>query len=244
MSGKVFVSYSQADRGCATALVAHLESEGIECWIAPRDISPAADWAAAIIDAIAAARLMVLVFSGSSNVSPQVRREVERAVHKRRPILPFRLEDVMPSSSLEYFLSSQHWMDAFPGPLEPHYERLCSYLKAPPTDREMRTPAGPRAPEPSAVAVVTNAPVAVRAVSPKLAGVDLAPIVRRLAEDVGPLARHLVQQAALRAETADDFIARLSADLEPRERTAFERKCRELLPHEFKWSRVTDSDDA
>jgi hypothetical protein len=231
MIGKVFVSYSQADRGCATALVAHLESEGIDCWIAPRDISPAADWAAAIIDAITAARLVVLVFSGSSNGSPQVRREVERAVHKRRPILPFRVEDVMPSSSLEYFLSSQHWMDAFPGPLEPHYQRLCSYLKAQLTDLETRTPAGPRVPEPSAVAVVTTAPVAVREVSPKLAGVDLAPIVRRLAECIGPIARHLVQQAALRADTAEDFIARLAADIEPRERAAFERKCRELLPH-------------
>jgi hypothetical protein len=219
MSGKVFVSYSQADRDCATALVAHLESEGIECWIAPRDISPAADWAAAIIDAIAAARLMVLVFSGSSNLSPQVRREVERAVHKRRPILPFRVEDVMPSNSLEYFLSSQHWMDAFPGPLEPHYQRLCSHLKAQPSELE-----------PSAVAGVTAAPIAVRTVSPKLVGVDLTPIVRRLAEYIGPLARHLVQQAALRAATADDFIARLSADVEPRERAAFERKCRELLP--------------
>jgi len=234
MSGKVFVSHSQADRGCATALVAHLESEGIECWIAPRDISPAADWAAAIIDAIAAARLMVLVFSDSSNVSPQVRREVERAVHKRRPILPFRVEDVMPSSSLEYFLSSQHWMDAFPGPLEPHYQRLCCYLKSQPTDLEMGTPAVPRAPEPAAGAVVTTAPVAVPAVSPKLASVDLAPIVRRLAEYIGPLARHLVRQAALRADTADDFIARLAADIEPRERAAFERTCRELLPHEFK----------
>lgn len=235
MSGKVFVSYSQADRGCATALVAQLESAGIDCWMAPRDISPAADWAAAIIDAISAARLMVLVFSASSNASPQVRREVERAVHKQRTILPFRIEDVMPSSSLEYFLSSQHWMDAFPGPLEPHYERLCSYLKAQPTDVEPTIPVGPRVPERSAVAV--------RAAIPKLAAADLAPIVRRLAEHIGPVARHLVQQAALRADTADDFIARLAADIEPRERAAFERNCWKILPHELKLCKVARNGD-
>ena len=40
---------------------------------------------------------MVLVFSASSNQSPQVRREVERAVHKQVNILPFRIEDLMPS---------------------------------------------------------------------------------------------------------------------------------------------------
>ena len=41
-------------------LVERLEARGLTVWIAPRDISPAADWAAEIIDAISAARLMVL----------------------------------------------------------------------------------------------------------------------------------------------------------------------------------------
>src|ERR1700683_5135956 len=126
---EVFVSYSQPDYDCATALVERLEKEGIECWIAPRDIAPSADWAAEIIDAISNARVMVLVFSASSNDSPQVRREVERAVHKQVSILPFRIASVVPSKSLEYFLSSQHWMDAFVPPREPHYARLCAYLK-------------------------------------------------------------------------------------------------------------------
>jgi hypothetical protein len=54
--------------------------------------------------------------ANGSNHSAQVRREVERAVHKQVQILPFRIEDVLPSKSLEYFLSSQHWMDAFPPP--------------------------------------------------------------------------------------------------------------------------------
>ena len=63
-------------------MVERVEAQGIECWIAPRDIAPSADWAAEIIDAISGARTMILVFSANSNESPQVRREVERAVHK------------------------------------------------------------------------------------------------------------------------------------------------------------------
>jgi hypothetical protein len=51
----------------------------------------------------------VLVFSASAYASPQVRREVERAVHKGVSLLPVRIEDVLPSKSLEYFLSTQHW---------------------------------------------------------------------------------------------------------------------------------------
>ena len=68
-------------------LVGRIEAEGIDCWIAPRDIAPSADWAAEIIDAISNSRVMILVFSASSNDSPQVRREVERAVHKNVSIL-------------------------------------------------------------------------------------------------------------------------------------------------------------
>ena len=97
MAKEVFVSYSQPDRECAFELVAQLEAGGVDCWIAPRDIAPAADWAAAIIEAISNARIMVLVFSASSNASAQVRREVERAAHKQVRILPFRVENVLPS---------------------------------------------------------------------------------------------------------------------------------------------------
>src|SRR6185437_13953775 len=117
---------------------------GIDCWIAPRDIAPSADWAAEIMDAISSASAMILVFSASSNQSPQVRREVERAVHKQLSILPFRIEDVLPCKSLEFFLSTQHWMDAFPPPREPHYARLCAHLKK-----------GPAAPEPAALSAPT-----------------------------------------------------------------------------------------
>src|SRR6516162_9521216 len=106
MARDIFVSYSQPDYDCAMELVTRVEREGIECWIAPRDIAPSADWAAEIIDAISTSRTMILIFSASSNGSPQVRREVERAVSKQVNILPFRIEDVKPSKSLEYFLST------------------------------------------------------------------------------------------------------------------------------------------
>ena len=124
MARDIFVSDSQPGRDCAFELTHVLEAKGFTVWIAPRDVSPAAEWAAEIIEAISAARVMVLVFCASSNNSPQVRREVERAVHKDLRVLPFRIENVMPSRSREYFLRSQHWLDGFPPPREDHYERL------------------------------------------------------------------------------------------------------------------------
>ena len=67
---------------------------------------------------------MVLVFSSRSNRSEQVLREVERAVSKKVPIIPFRIENIMPSEEFEYFISSAHWLDAYSPPIERHIETL------------------------------------------------------------------------------------------------------------------------
>jgi hypothetical protein len=205
MGGGVFISYSQADRECAFELVGQLEEQGVQCWIAPRDIAPSADWASEIMDAISAAQVMILVFSSSSNQSPQVRREVERAVHKQLSILPFRIEEVLPSKSLEYFLSTQHWMDAFPPPRGAHYARLCSYLKT-----------------------QLNSQPARAASAPSFDAAQLQHIERHLAAYIGPLAKHLVKSAASRAAGIDDLLARLAAELDTDlERRTFAQRCRE-----------------
>jgi TIR domain len=218
----VFVSYSQPDREAAFGVVTRLESSGIECWIAPRDVTPAADWAAEIVEAIAAARVMVLVFSSSTNDSPQVRREVERAVHRRVTVLPFRIENVLPSRSLEYFLSSQHWLDAFPPPIEPHYTRLTDYLQA-----LLRAPSATAASGSYPAAAVATAtgtlPVLFDAV-------QLRRLESELAGYIGPLARHLVKRAAATAAGAEALIVQLGAEIESEsERRRFVNTCRQFL---------------
>ena len=206
MAREIFVSYSQPDYDCATALVERLEKEGIDCWIAPRDIAPSADWAAEIIDAISNARVMVLVFSASSNDSPQVRREVERAVHKQVSILPFRIENVLPSKSLEYFLSAQHWMDAFPPPREAHYARLCTYLK-----NQLSKSDSSRA---AITDIASTQPTPILASAAPLDGSELVRVERLLAGYIGPIARHLVKAAAPRSSSLDELVAELAKELE------------------------------
>jgi len=227
MTQDVFISYSQPDADCAHELVDRLEGAGISCWIAPRDITPSSDWAAEIIDAIAAARTMILVFSVSSNQSPQVRREVERAVHKQISILPFRIEDVLPSKSLEFFLSAQHWMDAFPPPREPHYARLCSYLKT-----QLNGAPGSGAHGGGVAGIGTTGGGATSADATGSPGhpfdeLELHRIERYLAGYIGPLARHLVKAAAARASGKEDLVARLATELDTEsDRHEFTRRCR------------------
>jgi hypothetical protein len=126
----VFISYPHQDRAIANAMCATLEAHGIRCWIAPRDIAPSAEWAASIVEAIDSCRVMVLIFSGHTNRSRQVSREVQQAFDGEKPVIPFRIENVAPEKSLRYYMGSVHWLDALTLPLEHHLQRLTTAVQA------------------------------------------------------------------------------------------------------------------
>lgn len=130
MAHDIFVSHSNKDKIAADAVVAHLEREGLRCWCAPRDILPGASWASSIMQGISDCKAMVVVFSSNANQSDHIHREVERAVNRGIPVVPVRIEDVLPKGDLEYFLSSSHWMDAITPPLELHFDALAQQLRA------------------------------------------------------------------------------------------------------------------
>jgi hypothetical protein len=120
----VFISYSSKDKVVADAVCARLEARGVRCWIAPRDVLAGVPYGEAIIDAIHGVKVMVLVFSSSANTSGHIPKEVERAVSKGVALVPFRIENVTPAKSLDYFIGSVHWLDAMTEPLDEHLETL------------------------------------------------------------------------------------------------------------------------
>src|SRR5208283_4493639 len=129
MAHDVFISHSAKNKATADAVCAMLESSGIRCWIAPRDVTPGMEWGECIIDAIEQSRIMVLVFTADANASPQIRREVERAVNRGVTVLPLRVEDVTPGRALEYFIGNLHWLDAMTPPLETHLRSLAGTIQ-------------------------------------------------------------------------------------------------------------------
>ena len=62
-----------------------------------------------------------------------MRAEVERAYSKGKPIFPFRVEDVLPSRSLELFISTKHWIDAWQGSLAQHTGKLAKEIALDPS---------------------------------------------------------------------------------------------------------------
>ena len=129
MAHDVFISYSSKDKPTADAVCATLEANAIRCWIAPRDVLPGTEWGGAIVDAIHNSQIMVMVFSSRANDSKHIKREVERAVNRGVVIIPFRIEEVFPSASLEYFIGNVHWLDALTTPLEQHLQALADKVR-------------------------------------------------------------------------------------------------------------------
>ncbi|MFZ2507807.1 MAG: TIR domain-containing protein [Steroidobacteraceae bacterium] len=107
----VFISYASQDAALANDIAEILERNGLRCWFAPRNVTPGAHYAEAIILAISGARALVLVLSDSALGSKHIGKEIERASSKGRPIIALRTSVAPLPPAFEYFLSESQWID-------------------------------------------------------------------------------------------------------------------------------------
>ncbi len=131
MANHVFITHAVENKKIANLVCEALESNGIKCWIAPRDVPYGMNFEEAIIDAICGSKLMILILSTHSNNSPHVKREIQNACmeNAQTPILPFRVEDIRLNKALRYYLGSTQWLDASTPPLESHFENLINRVR-------------------------------------------------------------------------------------------------------------------
>ena len=142
MAHDVFISYSQRDKPTADAAHGALESAGIRCWIAPRDVPRGMSRPDAIVGAISQSRVMVVVFSSHAADSDEVQHEVVHAFQSLIVIVLLRIEDVRPSGTVSYCVSRPYWLDAITPPLTEHLGTLTEMITAllPRTSENQRKP--------------------------------------------------------------------------------------------------------
>lgn len=107
----IFISHSSTDAECAQRMCSKLEENGMQCFIAPRDIKAGSIYAEEIVDGIDHSDALVLLLSQKADGSPHVLREVERACSKKIPIFVYKLEDFPLSKAMEYFIMTHQWVD-------------------------------------------------------------------------------------------------------------------------------------
>ena len=133
MSHDVFISYAQPDKAVADAIVAKLETIGVTCWIAHRDIDAGTEFQKQIVDAISHCQVVVVVLSPAADDSIYVSNEVSTALEARRRVIPFVIQDFEFSKSrFSLSLKNIHRLNATTLPLESHLENLARTITKPP----------------------------------------------------------------------------------------------------------------
>lgn len=143
---KVFISYSTSDSPCAGQLKTHLEKAGFRCWKAPEDIQPGESWPAAITRALQESWVMILICSRQSLQSPEVSKELTLAMNGGVTVIPYRIENILPSGEWAYHLANIQWFDAFGGHSTESCNRLADHLHNQRTDHQRILPAPRTAP--------------------------------------------------------------------------------------------------
>jgi hypothetical protein len=96
MAHNVCIVHAAEDDDAADVACQHLESAGLRCWLAPRDLLPGVHAGEAALGAVRASRLVVVVLSPHVDRSPAVRAQIELAVRLALPIIEVRIEDTRP----------------------------------------------------------------------------------------------------------------------------------------------------
>lgn len=126
---KVFLSYAKPDQDIADDICHILENNGGKCWIASRDIPYGHSYPEAIMQGIEDSDAFLLLLSENTNLSRHVLHEVERAFHKGKKIIPVSIRPCQLSKSLEYFLSTSQFFDAFEKKRDQELIKLLSMIK-------------------------------------------------------------------------------------------------------------------
>ncbi|OGN91847.1 MAG: hypothetical protein A2Z70_01175 [Chloroflexi bacterium RBG_13_48_17] len=129
MAHEVFICYANQDRKIADEVYAALRSNGITCWMAPQDIMAGEDWDKAIMDAIPVCRIVVMIFSASSNDSPYCISEIRTAFELKKEILPILIDSTLPHGRIALYLGSKQWLYANTPPLQQHLKKLVDEVK-------------------------------------------------------------------------------------------------------------------
>lgn len=112
MEKRIFISYSSKDVSIANQMVEYLEANGLQCWIAPRNITSGHDYTDMINDAINDCLALVLIMSVHSVKSQWVKKELSTAVSYNKTIIPFKITEVNLTGGLQFMLNNVQWIEA------------------------------------------------------------------------------------------------------------------------------------
>lgn len=131
---EIFISYSTIDAISAETVRDVLETNGLSCWMAPRDIPGGSNYTKEIPIAIRNCTVFVLILSQNAQNSHWVLKELDSAVNAGKVILPFMLEDCILNDEFNFLLTGAQRYAAYQKKaeaLETLIRRIRGILNAP-----------------------------------------------------------------------------------------------------------------
>ena len=122
----VFISYSSKEKDIARETKKILETNDIKCWMAPDSIENT--YTKDIPIAIGNSSAVVLLLSKASQESKWVPSEIENAVSKNVPVIPFHIDKSPLNEEFNFMLSRSQRIQAYER-LSDAYEELISRIK-------------------------------------------------------------------------------------------------------------------
>lgn len=129
MAHDVFISFSSKDAAMAHRVYDGLATRGVNCWISSKDISAGGNYQNEIVNALTAAKVMVLVFSANANSSEEIQRELALAAQNRLAVMPLKIDDVKPTGGFIYSLATSQWVEIF-SDFEKNIDNVATTIKA------------------------------------------------------------------------------------------------------------------
>lgn len=110
---QVFISYKSEEQTDALWVKSALEAQGITCWMAPMSITGGANYAEEIAEAIKNCSVFVLMLTANAQASPWISKELDRAIHNGKRVMPFVLDKSPLIDSFDFYLSNVQCYYAF-----------------------------------------------------------------------------------------------------------------------------------
>jgi adenylate cyclase len=126
----VFLSYSREDKARVLDIASKLRGAGVSVWIDQGGIDGAALWGETIVNALEAAKVLLLMVSPSAVASHNVAKEVMLTSERKGHILPVHLEPTTIPPSLKYPLAGIQHIEFFHGDPDTNLQAILQSLRS------------------------------------------------------------------------------------------------------------------
>lgn len=127
-SRSAFISHSSADAAMAQQLCELMESRGVRCWLAPRNLDPGSPYGDEIVRGVASCDSLVLLATSTAIASANVLNEVEQAHKRHKTLLTVMIGHPGVTAQLDYYISRLHWIESQNGTMNDVASRLADVL--------------------------------------------------------------------------------------------------------------------